>query len=813
MPKKRKSRNNRDPRFFTKSEIWEKSGQNSKKIHGQSIKRQTKRVSTKAIKRSTHIINLKNPQAFSAEDSFIINKPTSAGQAKSQPAVLAKPIRPTGKKRKKKKKAGINFLSGKNLLTFKIKRSRPINKKQPVKQPVHQIGEEIEDIFAPQENKISFSFFHIPTDWYKKTAIFALIAIVLILPLQAFTYYQKLQSTKDQILLITNEAIENLKLGEQAVTEFDLDGANLQFNQAKVNFNLAQKEISALNVLTTEILKLLPGQNASVTAGVALLEAGEIIAETGQILIEGGQNLLEKKDLVDYYHSLVDFENKLKLAINKFQQAKIKIEAIKPSDLPEQHQETFAKVLDYLPKIEQGLTDLYTLNHIVLKILGHEQWQRYMLVFLNNNELRGGGGFMGSFGLIDIDRGEIKKLEIPGGGTYAIQGQLVPKVISPGPLHLINSRWEFQDANWWPDFPTTARKMQWFYQNADGPSVDGVVAITSTLMERLLEIFGPITMTDYGREEINSENFVIETQKIVELEYDKEENKPKQFIADLAPQLLEKIFSADNNKLKELLEVIKAGLNEKHLLVYFNDQQLENIISDFGWQGELKETSGDYLSVVHSNIAGGKTDGVIKETIQHQANVQKDGSIINTVTLIRRHHGIPGENIFTGVQNNSYVRFYVPLGSSLLEANGFKKPPAKLFEEPLPEYKVDSDLISIESEHIEDQTTGMDIYKESGKTVFGNWLQLKPGEIQEITIKYRLPFKLALEGQNTFYYSLLAQKQAGSLGSELKSYLKLNNQLKPMVTFPAEITSDDQGVSFNSTLNIDRFYGAVLVNE
>lgn len=377
---------------------------------------------------------------------------------------------------------------------------------------------------------------------------------------------------------------------------------------------------------------------------------------------------------------------------------------------------------------------------------------------------------------------------------------------------MINSRWEFQDANWWPDFPTTAKKIQWFYQNANGPSTDGVICLTSTFLERLLEIFGPIPMPEYGRE-ITAQNFVEETQKIVELEYDKKENRPKQFIADLAPKLLDKIFNANSEELKQIFEVLKTGLNERQFLVYFNDSQLEKIITNFGWSGELKSTAGDYLSVVHTNLAGGKTDGVIKEIIEHQAEVQSDGSIIDTVKLIRRHTGIPDENIFTGVQNNSYVRFYVPLGSTLLQASGFKKPAEELFEKPALDYQQDLDLISIESEHAKDEESDTDIYKENGKTVFGNWLQLKPGEIQEAVIKYRLPFKLALEGQNTFYYSLFAQKQAGSLGSELKSNLKLNYQLKPLAKFPADLASDREGVSFNSVLTTDKFYGVVLVNN
>ncbi len=669
----------------------------------------------------------------------------------------------------------------------------------------------IEDIFS-EPNRPKISLFFTPKDIIIKTASFALIAAFLIMPLEALTYFQDLQSSKDKILLITNQAIENLKLAEQAAVTMDFDNANFQFIEAQDNFNLAQQEIDNLSFLTAEIIKLLPKTDSNFDAGVNLLKAGEIVAETGQILTASGNRFLKSKNIDDYYQSLVEFQSDLEIIINKFNEAESKIKNIKSSDLPQEHQKTFEKVLGYLPKISSGLTDIYTINSGFLRVLGKNQWQRYLVVFLNNNELRGGGGFMGSFAILDIDRGKIKKMDIPAGGTYDIKGQLVPKVISPDPFHLINPRWEFQDSNWWPDFPTNAKKIQWFYQNAGGPSTDGVIAITSTLMEKLLEIFGPITMTEYGRE-IDSENFTEETQKIVQLEYDKKENRPKQFIADLAPKLMERIFNASGEEMKKVAELLKESLNQKHLMVYFNNESTENIIRNFGWSGEIKRTDGDYLSVVHTNLAGGKTDGVIKETIEHTAEIQPDGSIINTVKLIRKHNGIAKSDIFTGVQNNSYVRFYTPMGSSLLSAEGFQKPSDDLFKKPLPEYQKDVDLISIESDKKIDDKSKTDIYNESGKTVFGNWLQLKPGETKEAVIKYRLPFKVALKGQNTFYYSFLAQKQLGSLGSDLRSNLKLNDSLKILAKFPTNLPSEEAILSFSDILATDQFYGAVLVTK
>jgi len=669
----------------------------------------------------------------------------------------------------------------------------------------------IEDIFALPDY-VSFGNRFLPKFWPRKLAYFVVTLLILILPLQAFTYYQDIQDVKVKILALTNDAIADLKSGGEAASQLDLDKANVDFSKAKSNFILAQQEADRINDLAAEIIKLIPGQGKTFESGISLIEAGEIVSESARLMTTSGNNFTKNASVANYFQNLVKFQEDLNQVINNFKLAKQKITSVDISSLPGEHQATFKKVIESLPVIDSGLKDLHTLNESTLRALGKDQWQRYLVIFLNNNELRGGGGFMGSFAILDVDRGQIKKIEIPAGGTYDIQGQLRPKVIAPEPLHLINSRWEFQDANWFADYPSDAKKIEWFYLNSWNASVDGVITFTSSYMEKLLEVFGPIEMSEYGRF-IDSNNFVTETQKIVQVEYDKAENRPKQFLADLAPKLLEKIFSANGEQMQQLMQMSVQALNERQILLYFNDEQTQQLISQLGWDGRVRTTGGDFLSVVHSNIAGGKTDRVIKETIHHQAQIQPDGSIIDTVRLVRQHTGVSGENIFTGVQNNSYVRFYVPLGSTLLKAEGFQRPPAELFEAPGPDLEKDLDLITMQGNHKKDEASQTDIYNESAKTVFGNWLMLKPGETKECVITYRLPFKLSHAENSGYYYSLLVQKQSGSVGSQLFSNLKVGNELKAISTFPSDIKLENNQINFNALLTTDTFYGAVLIEQ
>jgi len=782
-------------------------------------------VKDSLIKRSPHLVNLKNPN-----QNFFNSGQTLSSAVSERSKNLVKPPRDLPRKNRN---IQVDF-SGKNASTssspflgnlfqaasspvkkmFNRQESAGINQVQTSANPLPlSINQEVDDVFASPKRSTTVNG-SLAKKWYRSVAIFIGCAILLILPLQAYTYYQELQGTKDQILVLAGGAIDSLKSAQQAASRLDLDAASVEFEQAKNSFSLALDQVNGIRGLALKILKLIPGPGDSVEAGVNLLQAGQILAEVGQTLTAAGSNVLSNPSH-DYYQSLVDLEKNFEAATVKFGQAKEKIQKVKPENLPAQYRANFNQVLAAMPTAEKGLNDLRLVAKAALKVLGHGQWQRYLIMFANNNELRGSGGFFGSFALLDVDRGKIKKMEIPAGGTYDVQGQLIPQVISPEPLHLINPRWEFQDSNWWPDYPTTAKKIQWFYENAGGPSTNGVVLMTATLMSNLLSALGPIELPEYNAV-VSGDNFATETQKIIRSERDKESSQPKQIIADLGPEVLERLFSVQGDTLLKLLEILKQGLNEKQLLVYFNDSELEKIILSFDWGGKLKETDGDYLSVVHSNLAGGKTDAVITEKIEHQAEIMADGSIVDTVKLTRTHNGPNDKNPFTGVQNNSYVRFYVPGGSSLIEAKGFKKPEAKYFEATPPELKKDVDLISIETNKFYDEPSGTDVYWENGKTVFGNWLQLKPGETGEAVIKYRLPFKIkadSLNDQNNLYYSLLAQKQSGSLGSDLISVLKLNDSLKVLDQFPKDLKENNRQIIFNQKLNTDQFYSVVLAGQ
>ncbi|TSC56382.1 MAG: Uncharacterized protein G01um101418_402 [Parcubacteria group bacterium Gr01-1014_18] len=434
----------------------------------------------------------------------------------------------------------------------------------------------------------------------------------------------------------------------------------------------------------------------------------------------------------------------------------------------------------------EGLLDLEKLGDvisIVPEILGKADKKRYLIIFHNNSEMRPTGGFMGSFALVDIVDGKISEIEVPGGGPYDLRAGFNETILPPEPLSMVSSRWEFQDANWFGDWPTSAEKIKWFYEKSGGPTVDGVIGVNTFLFRDILEIVGSIPMPEYGKV-ISADNFLEEIQTQVELEYDRLENKPKQLIADLTPVVTERIMGLSQGDQLRLLSVLNRAWVEKNLFVYFVNPVLERHMVELGLAGEMKSSNRDYLMIVRTNLASSKTDRVIDENIELTSKISAQGHIVNEINLYRTHQGTPGD-IFTGMKNISYFRFYVPEGATLISAEGFSKPEDFYFFASPENAKADLDLALIEKNERFDSESGTRLTEELGKTVFGNWIQTGMGETSHIRLVYELPIKLdvfsdtssgggieswkrwihASDADSMDHYSLYYQKQLGAWDS------------------------------------------------
>jgi hypothetical protein len=168
-----------------------------------------------------------------------------------------------------------------------------------------------------------------------------------------------------------------------------------------------------------------------------------------------------------------------------------------------------------------------------------------------------------------------------------------------------------------------------------------------------------------------------------------------------------------------------------------------------------------------------------------------------------------------------------------LAASGCLAPDQIYFNASDPSGEVDPDVAAEEGDNvtIDQANENTKIYTDSGKTVFANWSMVDPGQTAVIVFKYELPFKLenkigpivekpGLEGlidkmvktenKDLLVYSLLVQKQPGSLSTTINSTLSLADDFKVDWNYPANLTVGLNGWQTSEKLNSDKYWAAII---
>ncbi|MDI6778164.1 MAG: DUF4012 domain-containing protein [Patescibacteria group bacterium] len=647
---------------------------------------------------------------------------------------------------------------------------------------------------------------------------YALTAAILIfsMTIPCFSYIQRGFETKKFLLNSSESALGKFAKAKDNLVSGNFEKASLNFEDSREILEAANGEVSKIGGDFSEILRFVPGISKVATASY-ILSAGENIASAGKAMTDsvksliGLENPLSGEGNISLTELFLNLRGGISETSQNMEKARESLNKANLDDLPPEIRPKFLELKEKLPSVVSSLKSFSDDSNIILDVLGCNGPRKFLFLFQNNQEMRATGGFIGSYGILDISNGKIKKLFVD--DIYNPDGQLTARVIPPEPIQKMSAVWTMHDANWFPDFPTSAEKVAWFYEKTGGPTVDGVVAMTPTVIEKMLSVTGPIEMPEYDTT-VNEENFVEKTEYEVETDYDKEENRPKKFIADLTPKILDEFSNTKNPKdMLRALQIFSSALKERQILIYSKNYNIQKMVSAQGWSGEILNTSKDYLSVVNTNINGYKTDGVIDETIEHKSEIQNDGSVIDTVSVTRHHNGGNEKYDWWNKVNADFMRVYVPEGSKLLEASGqtreFVSPPLdyqNLGFKKDPQVQANEDSTRI------DDATGTKIYTENRKTVFANWVYVSPGESVTITYKYILPFELSFDSLHhpADTFSVLYQKQSGSKGSLLSSEIKLPENMRSIWRWPENIDLEDNSLIIKASLDTDKFVGLAI---
>lgn len=386
-----------------------------------------------------------------------------------------------------------------------------------------------------------------------------------------------------------------------------------------------------------------------------------------------------------------------------------------------------------------------TINFITFaeRLGGMEGEKKYLVVFQNSMELRPGGGFIGSFAIVGLNKGSITEKNIHDSGIFdglIKDGPEAPFLIKK---FLRAEKWGIRDSNWSLDFPTNSRKALELYElSGNKEHIDGVIGVTTNILPFLLKKTGPVTVPGIEGE-FNSGNCLEKLEYEVEMGYaekDIAKSERKQALKNLVDVILLKFSGLGKLEQLALAGEMKGLLVSKDIQLYFADEEMQRYALANNWSGDIVPSpDADYLAVVDANLGARKTDRCMERSYEYTVDFTKNKP--QAKLAITYKNTCTAKDFMTD-HYHSFVRVFVPDRFVLERTEGF-----------------DTGRID---ELMKDRTDAV-VEKEKDKAVFGNLAFVELAKSRTYGMYYNLNDDIKPET-----YRLYVQKQAGMKSPRLK---------------------------------------------
>lgn len=473
----------------------------------------------------------------------------------------------------------------------------------------------------------------------------------------------------------------------------------------------------------------------------------------------------------------------------------------------------FGRLLELTDRYVPLLLTAVKAAQIGPELLGAEGERTYLILAQNDDERRPTGGWISGMGLLTVVEGEAREITFQ--DSWAVDNLTVPHELPPASMYwaLWAEMWLFRDANWSPDFPTSARAAERILERDQGITVDGVIAVDQQILQSLVAAMEPLEVAS-SDEPITGANVL---RFIRDSWAEPEEGATlteswarwaahrKDFMPDLVEAMMSRAqMQPQSLDQQRLASAVWRGLQERHILIYLHHAEAAQLLADEHWDGAILETPGDYLQVVDANVGFNKVDPNVQRTVAYDVDLTEPGraraeaavhyqnrSRRAVETCLQEIEWLPSyEQRMHGCYWD-YVRFFVPEGARLLTQEREPLPPGSLLNRYrfAPRWDAGPDVDTVER----------------GKVAFGLFFALPPGEQREVGLSWQLPSGVVQQEAGESRYRLLVQKQSGTPAIPLQVTVTVPPGSSIVGTRPVPTSVQGETMIFDLSLTTDQF--------
>ncbi|MGI8663306.1 MAG: DUF4012 domain-containing protein [Acidimicrobiales bacterium] len=333
---------------------------------------------------------------------------------------------------------------------------------------------------------------------------------------------------------------------------------------------------------------------------------------------------------------------------------------------------------DQLDAVGRGLRLLEGLS-------GADGSKRYLIAVANPAEMRGAGGMVLSYGVLEASRGTFTLGDFGNIDELELGEPFDPRVVGDVLPQDYLSRWAgLEPTKLWrnttlnPDLSFDAPVMEGMFTARTGLSVDGVIQIDPAGLAAILAGTGPVQVEGLGQ--VDSTNIVDLVLNKAYIDFPNRDQR-QELLGDVARAAFRALIDGKFKSLRPLATALFEAAQQRHLALYDSDSSIQRTAASFGATAEIPPAdTQDYALLTVQNFSRNKLDYYLDSSLQLTGSRPggAPGALTATVTLANTAPAdgsasyVFGPN-FREEKRGLYrgvVSLYLPLGVSLESSTG-----------------------------------------------------------------------------------------------------------------------------------------------
>lgn len=390
---------------------------------------------------------------------------------------------------------------------------------------------------------------------------------------------------------------------------------------------------------------------------------------------------IDPKDLKQFFALLGQSDRSLKKILKN-------LKSLPEWALDAERKAQYQARIAWLEYLQEQVQDAQSFEAVFDGFLKKEE--RILLLLQNQNEPRSTGGFAGSLVVFDFKADAINWQFLD---TYALD-RLVPgaaQLEAPEFFKGLSQTISLRDANFWPNFPTSAKKYQHFLKAAGQEVPSTVVAINLNTIKEILRFTPPVTIDKWDLA-LDEYNFDVVLQFLL----------GSQITGRFNVKAPVEIFAKELFKKENITQIDwsdwgrfdwKEFLETKNILAYSSNKELQRLFQKWGLSGIFNQnpSADNFLHFDFVSVGANKSEKFVWTKLEHDSDIQADGTVLNTLKIKRTHalqaneikdllgfdqlsenvKALLNEDLLWGLgagQNRTVLRVWVPRDAVLLGA-------------------------------------------------------------------------------------------------------------------------------------------------